>query len=77
MDEQALIQEYEKLRRKARELDVQVECVDRRLVEIERQLPDRYTSPGDPPFCQSAPRRKPVNVLVEGYVPGTRRANAD
>ena len=50
MDEEALIQEYEKLRRKARELDVQVECVDRRLLEIERQLPDWYTFPGDLPL---------------------------
>jgi len=50
MDEQALILEYEHLRRKARELDVQVESVDRRLVEIEGQLPDWYTFPGDPPL---------------------------
>ena len=50
MDEEALIQEYEKLRRKAHELEVQAECVDRRLLEIERQLPNRYTFPGDPPL---------------------------
>ena len=50
MDEQTLIREYENLRHKAHELDVQVECVDRRLLEIERQLPDWYTFPGDLPL---------------------------
>ena len=49
MDEEALIAEYERMRRLAHELDVQAECVDRRLIEIERQLPDWYTFPGDPP----------------------------
>jgi hypothetical protein len=53
MDEPALIAEYEDLRRKAHELDVQVESVDRRLVEIERQLPDWDTFPGDPPLCHN------------------------
>ena len=46
-DEDALIQEYERLRRKAHELQVQTETVDARLVEIERQLPDHYQYPGD------------------------------
>ncbi len=48
MDENALIAEYERLRRKAHELHVQAEYVDRRLTEIERLLPDEYTYPGDP-----------------------------
>jgi hypothetical protein len=42
-----LIREYERLRKIAHELDVQAETVDRRLVEIERLLPDRYCYPGD------------------------------
>jgi hypothetical protein len=42
-----LIREYERLRKIAHELDVQVETVDRRLVELERLLPDRYEFPGD------------------------------
>jgi hypothetical protein len=50
MDEEALIAEYQRLRRLAHELEVQAECVDRRLIELERQLPDRYTFPGDPPL---------------------------
>jgi hypothetical protein len=45
-----LIAEYERLRRLAHELDVQSETVDARLVEIEKQLPDRYRFPGDPPL---------------------------
>lgn len=47
MNEEELIAEYERLRRKAHELSVQAETVDRRLVEIERQLPDTF--PADPP----------------------------
>ena len=43
-----LIAEYQRLRRLAHELDVQAETVDARLVEIEKQLPDRYRFPGDP-----------------------------
>lgn len=50
MDEEALIAEYERLRWLAHELEVQAECVDRRLIELEGQLPDRYTFPGDPPL---------------------------
>ncbi len=50
MDEDALIREYERLRRKAHELDVQAETVDARLIEIEELLPDHYTFPGDPPL---------------------------
>lgn len=47
-DERArLVQEYERLRRLARELDVQANTVDQRLVQIERLLPDRYSCPGD------------------------------
>ena len=41
------IREYERLRHLAHELDVQAETVDRRLVEIEHQLPEAYTFPGD------------------------------
>lgn len=47
-DERAkLIREYERLRKLAHELDVQSNTVDQRLVELERQLPDRYSYPGD------------------------------
>jgi len=49
-DEKALIAEYERLRRRAHELDVETQTVDRRLTEIEKELPDRYTFPGDPPL---------------------------
>lgn len=44
-----LVAEYERLRRLLHELDVQANTVDGRLVEIERELPDRYTFPGDLP----------------------------
>jgi len=54
MDEDALIREYERLRRKAHELHVQAEWVDRRLTEIEKQLPDRYTFSGDPPLVDGS-----------------------
>ena len=50
LHEEELIAEYERLRRLAHELDVQANTVDARLVEIESQLPDRYTFPGDPLF---------------------------
>ena len=42
-----LIREYERLRKLAHELDVQSTMVDRRLVELEFLLPDRYQYPGD------------------------------
>ena len=45
-----LIAEYERLRRLLRDLDAQANTVDGRLVEIEGQLPDSYTFPGDPPL---------------------------
>ena len=48
-DEAKLIQEYEELRRKAHELNVQANTVDQRLVELERVLPKRYVFPGDLP----------------------------
>ncbi len=54
-DEENLIAEYERLRRRAHELDVETETVDRRLIEIEKELPDHYTFPGDPPL--TAPQR--------------------
>ena len=37
-----LIREYERLRKLAHELDVQSTMVDRRLIELEFLLPDRY-----------------------------------
>lgn len=52
MDKDALIAEYERFRRLAHELDVQSEMVDARLIEIENQLPDHYTFPGDPPLIE-------------------------
>lgn len=42
-----LIAEYEKLRQCLAELFEQVETTDRRLVEIEKVLPDTYVYPGD------------------------------
>ena len=46
-NEKALIAEYEWLRQFGKVLDGQSNSVDARLVEIERQLPDDYTFPGD------------------------------
>ena len=43
-----LIAEYEKLRRRERELIEEINAVDARLIEIEDQLPDDYKYPGDP-----------------------------
>ncbi len=40
--------EYETLRRRAHELDVEANAVDAGLIEIEKQLPDDYRYPGDP-----------------------------
>lgn len=42
-----LIAEYEKLRHRLTKLFGQIETTDRRLVEIERVLPDTYVYPGD------------------------------
>lgn len=53
-NEAELIAEYERLRRRSHELTVQLDTVDARLVEIERQLPDTY--PVDPPPEESPPR---------------------
>ena len=49
-NENSLIAEYEWLRQLAKVLDGQSHFVDARLIEIERQLPDGYTFPGDPPI---------------------------
>ena len=46
-NEKALIAEYEWLRKLAQTLDSQINLVDARLIEIERQLPDSYAFPGD------------------------------
>ncbi|MBN1909325.1 MAG: hypothetical protein JW818_06275 [Pirellulales bacterium] len=54
--EEELIGEYEQLKRRLHELNVQTEHIDRRLVQIERQLPDHFTLPGDPPL-DDAPER--------------------
>ncbi|HLA85751.1 MAG TPA: hypothetical protein VJL29_13250 [Thermoguttaceae bacterium] len=56
--EAKLIAEYERLRRRLHELNVQVEHIDRRLVQIERQLPDRYVFPDDTPGVERPSRRK-------------------
>lgn len=48
-DNESLIAEYEWLRLFTQQLDAQTEHVDRRLVEIERRLPDSYTFSDDPP----------------------------
>ena len=45
-----LTAEYERLRKLLRDLDAQANTVDGRLVEIEDQLPNSYTSPDDPPL---------------------------
>ncbi len=55
MDEEKLIAEYARLRRLAHKLEVQSGAVDARLIEIERQLPDRYTFPGNPPLDRLPP----------------------
>lgn len=44
------IAEYERLRKFLRDLDAKANTVDARLVEIEDELPDHYTYPGDPPL---------------------------
>ena len=49
-DNKALIAKYERLRRLERELIGQINAVDAQLIEIESQLPDEYTYPGDPPL---------------------------
>ena len=48
--ENRLIIEYEQLRRLLEVLDSQVNVIDARLIEIEKQLPDSYVFPGDPPM---------------------------
>lgn len=55
-DEAKLIAEYERLRKRLHELNVQVEHIDRRLIQIERQLPDHFTFPGDPPLGDTPDR---------------------
>jgi hypothetical protein len=45
-----LIYEYEWLRQQAKVLDWQINQLDARLIEIERQLPDSYKFPDDPPL---------------------------
>jgi len=47
MNDENLIIEYETLRRRECELIEQINAVDARLIEIEGQLPDEYTFPGD------------------------------
>jgi hypothetical protein len=47
INEEELIAEYEELRRLAHELDEQSETIEERPIEIEEQLPDEYTYPGD------------------------------
>lgn len=56
--EEELIAEYERLRKRLHELNVQAEYIDRRLVQIERQLPDRYSFPEDTPGIERPSRRK-------------------
>ncbi len=53
MNEENLIVEYEALRRRECELIEQLNVVDARLIEIEGQLPDEYTFPGDRPLQTS------------------------
>jgi len=43
------IAEYERLRKFLRDLDAKAEQTDARLVEMERELPDDYACPDDPP----------------------------
>ena len=51
-DKTKLIAEYERLRKRMHELDVQAATVDERLVEIERELPDDYPNDGpEEPHC--------------------------
>lgn len=55
-DPEKLIAEYERLRRRAHELDVTMEQVDRRLTEIEEQLPDWYRFPDGVPQSNATAR---------------------
>lgn len=48
MNEESLIAEYERLRQREGELVEELNTVDVRLIEIEEQLPDFYSYPGDP-----------------------------
>jgi predicted nuclease with TOPRIM domain len=43
------IAEYQRLRKFLRDLDAKAGQADARLVEIERELPDDYICPDDPP----------------------------
>ena len=47
------VAEYRRLRRLLRELDKRAERVDRRLVELERRLPDTYKQSDHPPAGRS------------------------
>ena len=47
-DETALIAEYERLRHELDELDARTRQLDRKLIDIEKLLPDHYVYPGDP-----------------------------
>ena len=49
-DNKALIAKYERLRRLECELIGQINAVDAQLIEIESQLSDEFTYPGDPPL---------------------------
>lgn len=45
-----LIAEYERLRERSLRLFQEWEGIDQRMQEIESELPDSYTYPGDPPL---------------------------
>ena len=48
MNKESLIAEYERLRKREKELFKELDAVDARLIEIEHQLPRGYAYPGDP-----------------------------
>ena len=58
----ALIAEYEQLRREAYQLNAWSEQVDARLVELERILPDDYTSLFDSPDNSNAAIPRPLTL---------------
>ena len=60
-----LIAEYERLRKVMHELTMQMNTVDARLIEIEKELPDNYKYPGD--LCEEE-----INRLLSGNRPKRR-----
>ena len=54
-----MIDEYVRLRDRLSELYREVTAVDRRLIELERSLPEEYVYPGDLPENWMRKRKRP------------------